>query len=191
MEDFRRRVLFARSMLERPRVVGAVWPTSGRAVRDLLDMADLAAARRVVEFGVGTGAYTAEILNRLRPDAELVAFEVDPRLAEAVTRKLRDPRLRVVPESAEHAERYLGGEQADVVVSSLPFTTFPAALREDVLDVSRRILAPGAPMLVLQYSTAVLPHLRRRFPRVRRRLSPFNVPPAFLFACDDPEGPEP
>ena len=41
-------------------------------------------------------------------------------------------------------------------------------------------------MLVLQYSPRVLPYLRRRFPEIRRRISPFNVPPAFLYACEDP-----
>lgn len=188
-ESIKRRTLFARSMLESPRAVGAVWPTSKWAVRDLLDMADLPAACRVVEFGVGTGVYTREILGRLAPDAEFLAFEIDPRLVEAVSGKLRDPRLRVIHDSAANVEHYLGDGKADAVVSSLPFTTFPAALREDILDVSRHILAPGAPMLVLQYSTAVLPHLRRRFSRVRRRISPLNVPPAFLYACDNPEEP--
>ncbi|MGF1470674.1 MAG: class I SAM-dependent methyltransferase [Rubrobacteraceae bacterium] len=188
-DSLKRRTLFARSMLQSPRVVGAVWPTSKWAVRDLLDLTDLAAARRVVEFGVGTGVYTREILARLSPDAEFLAFEVDTRLAGAVSDELRDGRLRVLNESAANAEAYLEGGKVDALVSSLPFTTLPAALREEILDVSRRILAPGAPLLVLQYSGAVLPHLRRRFPRVRRRISPLNLPPAFLYACEDP-GPE-
>ncbi|MGB3681283.1 MAG: methyltransferase domain-containing protein [Rubrobacteraceae bacterium] len=189
-ESIRRRTLFARSMLENPRTVGSVWPTSKWAVRDLLGMTDLPAARRVVEFGVGTGVYTGEIVERLGPDAEFLAFEVDPRLAKAVSGKLRDPRLRVLHESAENAERYLEGEKVDALVSSLPFTTFPAGLREEILDVSRSILAPGAPMLVLQYSKAVLPHLEKRFSRIRRRVSPLNVPPAFLYACENPVEPK-
>lgn len=189
-ESLTRRVLFARSMLARPREVGAVWPTSRRAVRDLLDMGDLPSARLVVEFGVGTGVYTQEILRRLAPDATFLAFETDPRLAPAVSRRMADSRLRLVNDSAENVEAYLEGEKADVVVSSLPLTTFPVPLRESILGVSRRILAPGGVMLVLQYSPKVLPHLRRRFPRVRRRISPLNAPPAFLYACDDPdEGP--
>ncbi|MGI9049125.1 MAG: class I SAM-dependent methyltransferase, partial [Rubrobacteraceae bacterium] len=109
------------------------------------------------------------------------------KLASAVSRKLRDPRLRVINDSAENAERYLEGEKADVIVSSLPFTTFPAPLRESIMDLSRRVLSPEGVMLVLQYSPRVLPYLRRRFPRIRRRISPLNVPPAFLYACEDPD----
>lgn len=185
-ENLARRVLFMRSMLARPRQVGAVWPTSRRAVRDLLNMGDLAAARTVVEFGIGTGVYTQEILGRIGPGATFLAFEIDSSLAAAASRRLWDPRLRVIDDSVENVEAYLEGEKADVIVSSLPFTTFPAPLREDILDLSRRALSPGGVMLVLQYSPKVLPHLRSRFSRIRRRISPLNLPPAFLYACEDP-----
>jgi phospholipid N-methyltransferase len=150
-------------------------------------MGDVPAARTVVEFGVGTGVYTQQILERLGPDARFLAFEVDSKLASAASRRLRDPRLRVINDSAENVETYLEGEKADVVVSSLPFTTFPAPLRESVMDLSRRILSPGGVMLVLQYSPKILPYLRSRFSRIRRRISPLNVPPAFLYACQDPD----
>lgn len=186
-ESLTRRVLFMRSMLAQPRQVGAVWPTSRRAVRDLLDMGDLPAAGTVVEFGVGTGVYTQQILDRLGPYATFLAFEIDPKLASAVSQRLQDPRLRLINDSAENVEAYLEGEKADVVVSSLPFTTFPAPLRENIMRLSRHILAPGGVMLVLQYSPKVLPHLQSRFSIIRRRISPLNVPPAFLYACENPD----
>ena len=190
-ESLARRVLFMRAMLAQPRQVGAVWPTSRRAVRDLLDMGGLPAARTVVEFGVGTGVYTEQIIERLGPDATFLAFEVDSKLASAVSQRLQDPRLRVVNDSAENVEAYLGDEKADVVVSSLPFTTFPAPLRENIMRLSRHILAPGGVMLVLQYSPKALPHLKNRFSQIQWRISPLNVPPAFLYACEEPgEGEE-
>jgi hypothetical protein len=37
--------------------------------------------------------------------------------------------------------------------------------------------------LVIQYSPLIQNELRRLFGSVRRRISPLNVPPAFLFAC--------
>ncbi|MBA2715419.1 MAG: hypothetical protein H0U55_17940, partial [Rubrobacteraceae bacterium] len=42
-------------------------------------------------------------------------------------------------------------------------------------------------MLVLQYSTTVLPDLERSFAKIRRRFSPLNIQPAFLFACSTSE----
>lgn len=179
--------LLLRSMLAHPRQVGAVWPTSRRAVRVLLNMADLPNARLVAEFGVGTGVYTRGILDRLSPEARLLAFEIDPGLAEAASERILDPRLRVLNRSAGEIEEHLGGEKADVIVSSLPFTTLPASERHAILDAAYSALAPGGSLLVLQYSKRVLPDLERRFPRVRRRFTPVNVPPAFLFACEKPE----
>lgn len=174
-------------MLTHPRQVGAIWPTSRRAVNDLLDLADFAGARTVVEFGTGTGVYTREILNRLRPDGRFLSFELDADLASAVSAQHSDPRLRVINDSAEHAARYLEGEKADILVSSVPFTSLPAGLRDDILRTAREVLEPGGRMLVLQYSTAVVSDLKRFFGPVERRISPMNLPPAFLFACDNPD----
>lgn len=179
-------------MLTHPRQVGAIWPTSKHAVNDLLDLAEFSEAGIVVEFGTGTGVYTREILRRLRPDGRFLSFELDPDLAAAVSSRLDDPRLRIVNDSAEHAARYVaehtGGKKADILVSSVPFTSLPAGVRDGLMDAARDVLKPGGRMLVLQYSNAVLGDLKRFFGPVRRRISPINLPPAFLFACDNPGG---
>ena len=173
-------------MLRHPRTVGAVWPTSRRAVEDLLDMGDLGRAEVVVEFGAGTGVYTEGVMRRLSPKARFLSYEVDGNLAAAVARRLPDPRLEVVHASAENVLGHLEalGKKADVVVSSLPFSTLPTPVRQNLLDAARDALAPGGVFLVLQYSKTVLPELERRFPRIRHRFSPLNVPPAFLYACE-------
>lgn len=177
------RTLFLRSFLAHPRQVGAALPTSRRAVRDMLDLADIAAASVVVEFGAGTGVHTTEILARLGTDGRLLAFEIDPRLAGPLAASLSDSRLQVVTDSAENLEAYLDGHRPDVIVSALPFTSLPAQVRRRILERSRQVLPPGGVMLVLQYSPLLQGELRRTFGSVRRRLSLLNVPPAFLFAC--------
>lgn len=177
------RALFLRSFLEHPRLVGAVLPTSRRAVRDMLDLAPVERARHVVELGAGTGVYTREILARLGPGASLLALEIDPRMARELAARMSDARLRVLAESAEQVEAHLDGERADVIVSGLPFTSLPTPVRGAVLAAARRALAPDGTMLVLQYSPLVEGELRRTFGSVTRRISPLNVPPAFLFAC--------
>lgn len=174
-------------MLMNPRAVGAVWPTSRRAVSDLLDLEDLAKAKLVLEFGVGSGVYTAGILDRLSPEARLVAFEVDREMARSVSGALADKRLEVVPDSAERAVDYLRGERAGVVVSSLPFTTLPGRVGDDILDLVGEVLAPGGSFLVLQYSRNILPKLEARFERIERKTSPLNIPPAVLYRCSLPK----
>lgn len=180
------RLQFIRAFAANPRAVGAVLPTSRWAVRDMLDLADVAGARLVVEMGAGTGVQTGELLARLGPGARLISFEIDPRLATLLRERYADPRLQVLSESAEHVDAYLGGRRPDVVVSALPYTSLEADLRRRLLDLLPRIVAPTGTVLMIQYSPVMQPELRRRFGTVQRRISPRNVPPAFLFACRDP-----
>ncbi len=186
---FLERLLFLRAFVTHPRQVGAVLPTSRRAVRDMLDMADLGSADLVVELGAGTGVYTREILDRVSKDALVVAFERDPRLAQLVTERWNDARLEVRCDSAENLLAYLRGRKADVIVSGLPFTSLESGVRRRILAQLVQALAPDGMALVLQYSPFVQPELRRLFPSVKRRVSLLNVPPAVLFACSLSEPP--
>jgi phospholipid N-methyltransferase len=180
------RLRFLRAFVANPRQVGAVLPTSRSAVRDMLDLADLPAAGLVVELGAGTGSQTGQILERLSPGARLVALEIDPALADLLAARYDDPRLQVVCGSAEQLVDHLTGERADVVVCALPFTSLEQGLRRRILDQLPRALAATGTAVVIQYSPLIESELRRRFGTVRRRISPLNVPPAWLFACSVP-----
>jgi phospholipid N-methyltransferase len=177
------RLRFLQAFVANPRQVGAVLPTSRRAVRDMLDLADLPGADLVVELGAGTGVQTEEILARLKPGARLVSMEIDARLAGLLTERYDDPRLEVVCDSAENLAEHLDGATADVLVCALPFTSLPPTLRRRILDMLPLAVGPRGVAVVIQYSPLIEPELRKRFASVRRRLSVLNVPPAFLFAC--------
>ena len=177
------RFRFLRAFVANPRQVGAILPTSRWAVRAMLDLADIPRAELVVELGAGTGVQTGEILNRLAPGARLVSLEIDPALAKLLEERYDDPRLTVVCDSAENLDAHLGGKRADVLVSVLPYTSFDAGLRRRVLDLLPVDLAPGGVLLVLQYSPFILGELRRRFPSVQQTITPWNVPPAFIYVC--------
>jgi phospholipid N-methyltransferase len=177
------RLRFLRAFATNPRQVGAILPTSRLAVRDMLDMADVPGASLVVELGAGTGSQTGEILARMGPDARLLAFEIDPRLAKVLQERFDDPRLQVVCDSAESVREHLGEKRADVVVCALPFTSLEPGLRRRLLESLPAALGPDGVALVIQYSPLIQGELRRMFGSVRRRISPLNVPPAFLFAC--------
>jgi phospholipid N-methyltransferase len=180
------RLRFLRAFVAHPRQVGAVLPTSARAVNDMLDLADVGRARLVVELGSGTGSHTGHILDRLAPDARLIAFEIDPGMAEGLRAKLPDPRLRVVTGSAADVAEVLDGQRPEVVVSALPFTSLPSGLGRTILERTVGVLSPGGTLLVLQYSPLLARELNRLFASVTRKVSPRNVPPAFLYACRDP-----
>jgi phospholipid N-methyltransferase len=177
------RARFLRSFLSGPRRVGAILPTSRTTVRTMLELAPVSAATCVVELGAGTGPLTRELVGRLAPGAQALAFEIDPVLAEGLRQEIADPRLRVVADSAEHLETHLDGRRPEAIFSALPFTSLPKPVGRRVLDAARRVLAPGGAMVVLQYSPLIERELRRTFGTVERRLSLPNVPPAFLYTC--------
>jgi len=184
--DLQERIRFFRSFLANPRRVGAVLPTSRWAVQDMLDMANLSQAHHVAELGAGTGAYTEEILKRLRPDACFLAFEIDPDLAAVISERFDDPRLQVINDSVANIEDYLDGAKVDVAVSAIPFTSLPEDAKQNIFRAVAKVLAPEGVMVQIQYSTVMQEELTQRFASVRRRLSPLNVPPAFLYACRVP-----
>jgi len=152
----------------------------------MLSMANLPQARCVAELGAGTGPYTGEILKQLRPDARFLAFEIDPDLAAVLSERFEDPRLRVINDSAANMENYLNGTKVDAIVSAIPFTSLLEDAKQDVFREVSQVLAPEGVMVQIQYSTVLQEELTQRFASVRRRFSPLNVPPAFLYACRTP-----
>ena len=73
-------LLFARNFLRYPKVLGSVVPSSRFLVDQLLKHVDWDAARLIVEYGPGVGTFTGEILRRMRPDAQLIAWGRHPPL---------------------------------------------------------------------------------------------------------------
>ncbi len=181
------RLLFLRAFLAHPRQMGAMLPTSRAAVEAMLDLAAVEEADLVLELGAGTGSHTRAILERMGPQGHLVAVEIDPALADTVRATLEDPRLEVVTGSAEDLHEILAGRAPDVVVSALPFTSLPAEVSRQILDRATQALAAGGVLLVLQYSPLIGKALRGRFARVHRTVCLRNLPPAWLFACRDPQ----
>ena len=179
-------LLFARNFFRHPRMLGSIVPSSRFLIRELLSPVDWTRARVVVEYGPGVGGITAEVLRRMRPDALLIAIEMNPDFVDYLRGALTDARLRVVEGSAESVDEILGRfgqHQADYIISGIPFSTIPAPLRERILRKTRAILAPGGAFLVYQFSTRVLEDLKRIFGYVGRRFEPLNVLPAHLFFC--------
>ncbi|HEU4643507.1 MAG TPA: methyltransferase [Gemmatimonadaceae bacterium] len=179
-------LLFARNFVKHPLMLGSAVPSSRYLIEHLVAPVAFDRARVVVEYGPGVGPITAALLQRMRPDASLVALEVNAELAAHLRAVVRDPRLHVVHASAERADDAIARLKlplADYVVSGIPFSTMPAATRQRVVRVTRAVLQPTGVFIVYQFSRAVLPDLRATFAEVREDFEPRNLPPARLFYC--------
>ncbi len=178
--------LFARNFFKHPRMLGSIIPSSSFLVQRLLERVDWQRARVVVEYGPGVGTITRELLHRMPPDSTLVVLETNQDFVDFLEQSLPDPRLQVIKGSAETIQAELarlGLPAADYVLAGIPFSTMPATSRESVLTRSLDALSPQGSMLIYQFSSRVLPDLRRVFSKVECDFELFNVLPARLYYC--------
>ena len=179
-------LFFARNFLKHPRMVGSVVPSSRFLIERMLDKVDWAGSDLVLEYGPGVGIFTAAILRRLRPDAKLVAIEMNPAFVEFVARWVRDPRLVLVEGSAANADEILasrGLPLANYIISCLPYAAMTPDARDAILRTAHRVLRPGGAFISYHYTPAMLPSLQAIFGNIGRDFEPLNIPPAWLFHC--------
>jgi phospholipid N-methyltransferase len=177
---------FAKNFLRNPVMQGSLVPSSHFLVNDVLGRVDWENARLVVELGPGIGTLTQAILKRMHPEAALVAIELNPDFVGFLRNEVEDPRLHVVRGSAADAGKILADlqlSQVDYMISSLPYTNMRDSVRREILQESRRVLAPKGVLLVFQYTTKVLPYLRSCFKSVHQDFQLLNIPPALIFYC--------
>jgi len=182
------------TFVRQPWRTGTVIPSSQALAELMAEDMGLAQADTVVELGPGTGVFTRIIEGRVKPEALVLAFEIDAALARALDQ--RHPRVRVVHDSAEHLKRHLqaaGRAGADAILSGLPWANFSRELQERLLGAVVEGLRPGGRFATFAYvPAAYLPSgrrfralLRARFPRVTTtRVVYRNFPPAFVYRCE-------
>lgn len=181
---------FFREFLRDRQRIGAVAPTSAGVGRRMARLAGVAAAHHVVEFGAGTGAITAPLIEALPDDARLWAYEIHEPFLEQLRETFDDPRLTLLGESAEEV-RALREREApegiDAIICSIPFSLLPPPATSGILAAAAAALRPGGAFVALQYHpTYLAPLLRQHFEIVHRELFPLNLPPAMLLTARGP-----
>ena len=112
---------------------------------------------------------------------------------EAFTKKF--PQVRAVEDSAarvgEHIER-LGADNADCILSGLPWAAFNEELQDTLLDATAAALVKGGRFATFAYLQGLLLPSGQAFKRKLSRyfsevatssIAWFNLPPAFVYRC--------
>ena len=165
---------------------GAVAPSSPQLIKKMLDEIDFSSSDVIVEYGIGDGCFTEEILRRMKPSAKLVCFEIDPKFCEIVKAKIKDDRLVLLETGAEHVTEELHKlniQQADAVVSSLPLAVIDKSIVKRILSQSVRLLSKGKLYLQYQYSLTNFKDVKSYFAHVKRKVEIINIPPAVIYIC--------
>jgi phospholipid N-methyltransferase len=122
----------------------------------------------------------------MRPDAVLVAIELNEAFAAFLQDEIQDSRLHTVHASARDVREVLtrlGHERADYIVSGIPYSTMSHEVRSKITQESRELLKPGGALLVYQFTDAVIPYLKSSFSTVRQTFQWLNILPARVFCC--------
>ena len=176
--------MFFRQFLKHPVMVGSIIPSSDKLIARMLRRVDWAGTKVFVEYGPGVGTFCHAILERMAPDAQLIAIDTNGDFVSYLGRRIADSRFRPVQGSAADVRRILaehGHAHADFILSGLPFSTLPPGIGPRIAAETHDALRPGGAFLVYQFSPKVRDYLVPHFRRIDHDFEPFNVPPAQLY----------
>jgi phospholipid N-methyltransferase len=175
--------VFFQGFVEHPKMVGSIIPSSASTIQKMLAPVNWGGCKLFVEYGPGVGTFCRPVLDRLPRGGELVVIDTNPLFIDYLKRTISDSRFHAVLGSAENVEdivRSLGHEQADYVLSGLPFSTLPDGVGPAIVAATHRVIRPGGAFLTYQFSTVARDLTARHFERVDTGMTWLNVPPCLL-----------
>ena len=176
--------IFFQQFLKHPVMVGSIIPSSDKLIAKMLAPVDWANTKVFVEYGPGVGTFCQPILDRMAPDALLIAIDTNRDFIDYLNGTITDSRFVAVYGSAADVERIVrehGHEQADYVLSGLPFSTLPPGVGPAIAAATHRVMRPGGAFLVYQFSPKVKDFLTPHWSNIDHDMEWWNVPPAQLY----------
>lgn len=162
---------------------GAVTFSSKALVNKMLSHADLENSKVVVELGGGDGSITQGIVQKLSPNSKLLVFEISKSFCESMEKLFPQDNVMIINDSAENIAKYLDGEKADYVLSSLPFSFIPPNVKDQILEQSKNSLSENGSFIQICYSYLLKNLFKKHFTHVTTSFTLKNIPPAFVMVC--------
>jgi phospholipid N-methyltransferase len=175
-------VLFFKRFLKRPFQIASIVPSSRALVERVASKVDFDHARVIAEYGPGEGVHSRELAQRMRPDAQLLLFELDAAFSRDLVRQFEsDRRVHVINANAatigsELARR--GIAYCDYIISGIPFSILELEKKRNLLRQTHDALAPGGEFIIYQVTN----ELRQHAIDVARADSDYflqNIPPMY------------
>lgn len=137
--------------------------------------------KTIVEYGLGHGNISREILRRIAPDSRLFSFEVHGEFCDYVKKSITDERLTVINDSAANLAAHVPGP-VDAFVSSIPFTFLPRELGDEIIRLSYEKLSPGGCFSQVLYSGFHFNRFKKVFDDCSMKLV-WHFPVEFIYHC--------
>ena len=176
--------LFFKRFLQRPFQIASIMPSSKALVERVADKIDFARARVIAEYGPGEGVHSRQIARRMRPDAQLLLFELDRAFSRDLARQFADdPRVHVINQDAARLPSQLqhrGIPQCDYILSGIPFSILKIDKKLALLQKTYDALAPGGSFIIYQVTNELKQHASPIFEEAESEYFLQNIPPMFI-----------
>ena len=180
---------FFQAFLKNPLKVGAIAPSSPELASKMLEGIEPDEDNVLLELGVGTGAITKFLQDRIPNKESYLGIELDKNLVKSL--KVKFPDLKIVCGNAcetfsLHQNSGLG--KVGAIVCCLPFVSLPNEVGEKILSEIDKFMQKGCTFRTFQYAHGyympsaikLREFMRNRYGKSKR--SPLivkNVPPAY------------
>jgi len=146
---------FLRTLLENPRLTGAVAPSGPHLARAMARAAGASREGLVIELGPGTGPVTKALIEHGVARDRLVLVEYDPSFCRLLAQRFAP--ARVVQGDAYDLPKTLAafsGQPVVAVVSSLPLLNQPPMRRVKLIEDAFALMGPQGLMVQFTYGVA-------------------------------------
>ena len=151
-KKFDEEIRFFRGMMQGPKQVGAIVPTSSVTARKMASVVDPASGLPVLELGPGTGVITKQILARGIAPEKIVSVEYSRDFYERLVEDYAG--VNFIHGDAFDLEKTLGafaGQTFDSVISAVPLLSFPMEGRIRLIDDLLSRIPAGRPVVQITY----------------------------------------
>ena len=136
----------------------------------------------IVEYGMGHGNITREILKNITPNSKVYAFEVMEDFCEHVRNTIKDDRLIVVNDGAENVKNHVKGS-VHGVIASIPFSFFSKEKALGIIQDSYDILEDGMYYNQALYTKHNFKKFQQIFDDCTMRKISSKIPAEYLYDC--------
>ena len=177
------RFAFFQEFLKHPLQIGSIIPSSRFLERRILEAAEVASAKTIVELGSGTGGTTRAILRAMPQHARLLSIEINPHFHTLVN-SIEDDRLIAHLGSACSLKEIIsmyGLSAPEAIISGIPFSTMSHSDGSQVVEAISSVLAPNGCFVAYQLSNRVASLSRPFLGSEQIMVELLNIPPMRVY----------
>jgi len=176
--------LFLKNAVLKPKQISYVFPSSRALIQSIAKRSGLDTAKRIIELGPGTGGTSQGFLREMQDEAQLCAVEINKDFVKYLKNHIHDKRFSVKHEGAQNLPtilNQLNWDNADVIISGIPFSTLPKGMGADIMQSIYKSLKPKGLFVAYQFRDRVSKLATPVFGHTKSHLELKNFPPMRIY----------